>query len=118
MPSTRMMYRSAAAACVGGCAFLAPAQARTIALSCYLMSQPEFVSTFYVDLDRKTVTTTAHSSPTNRQMQTYPAEITDRTIRWWSGNRVLGTLDRYSGIYDAGAGFRHKCQVVTEPAIK
>jgi hypothetical protein len=89
-----------------------PAQARIIVLTCYWTAHPEVVNTYHIDLDAKTVTTTANSSPMHRQLQTYPAQITDQTIRYWAGNMLLGTIDRYSGILDAGSGFLHKCQVV------
>ena len=93
---TRYLPYVAAACAMVGLLIGGPAQARTIVLSCVYPGHPEMLSTYYVDLDARTVTTTANSI--HHETRTYPAEITDRTIRYWSGNIVLGTIDRYSGI--------------------
>jgi hypothetical protein len=50
-------------------------------------------------------------------MRTFPAQITGQTIRYWSGNEMLATIDRYSGIMTNNAGNTYKCMAASGPAI-
>lgn len=112
---TRYLPYVAAACAMVGVLSGGPVQAKTIVLSCYWTRHPEVILTYYVDLNAKTVTTTANSD--DQQMRTYPAEITDQTIRYWSGNELLGTIDRYSGV-EYNRLNSYKCHVVQEQIIR
>ena len=73
---------------------LAPARAQTLVLVC---KWQDFENTYYVDMAARTVTTAAHSRPGSGQQQTFPAEITDRLIRYEVAHTQIVTIDRYSG---------------------
>jgi len=72
----------------------ASARAQTLVLVC---KWQDFENTYYVDLAASTVTTAAHSAPGSGQQQTFPAEITDRLIRYEVAHTQTVTIDRYSG---------------------
>lgn len=82
-------------ALVGLIGAVSTAAAQPVALVCVLNGDPSSQSTYYIDMAARTVTTDAHSPPSNRHMQTFAAEITDTTIRYAVGPTFV-TIDRYS----------------------
>jgi hypothetical protein len=92
--------------------------AKTLAVVC--VAPPDNATyTYYVDTRKSTVTTSANTL--GRRLLSFPAEITDRTIRWNAFGQV-NTIDRFSGTLSHldGGGFlaTQHCRVSQQRTIE
>jgi hypothetical protein len=95
-----------------------PARAETLAIIC---TERTGDIAYYVDMAAGSVTTNANSLETNGRLLTFPAAITDRTIRWAAFGQE-NTIDRYSGAlsFRGGGGgiITYPCRLAPKRAIE
>lgn len=116
MRSTRTATRVVLAA-LALAALAAPARATTLVILC---AQNTGDVAYYVDMGAGTVTTSANTLNHSRLL-TFPAEITDRIIRWTAVGEI-NTIDRYSGVlsFPGGTGglVTNQCRVAPRRTIE
>ncbi len=92
------MFRLIASALALSCVLTTPSRAEIKTLICSVS-----LATFIIDIDFTKQTVSMSVPQGGTRSVTWPAEITDRSVSWWTEDHYLLSIDRTTGIFTGGA---------------